>query len=241
MATGHPVAIFVSRYYICGMEKGTRLYINITNRCNTDCPFCCMYSGTSKTLDMKFETFKRIIDDCEGEFEVQFEGGEPLIHKHFYLFLAYAMETGRCKKVNILTNGILLGEHLHRLVHECKWGGIPFEVKVSVNYWLLKKHEGHLKYLADYVFATEFIPDFNIVLNTRKRHGDEWIDEEIKANGMEKINHSFYLQSYGKMTGSDYDGVQIVQNIEEWKIYSVDGLCFQQDLVARSEHERNLT
>lgn len=222
------------------MEQGTRLYINITNRCNTDCPFCCMYSGTSKTVDMKFETFKQIVDDCEGEFEIQFEGGEPLIHGNFYLFLEYAVSTGRCKKVNILTNGIELGKHLHRLVHEHKWYGIPFEVKVSVNYWLLKKHENHLNLIADYVYSTEFIPGFKFILNTRKRHDDEWIDEEIKKLGLENINHSFYLQRYGKMTGSDYDGVQIVQNIENWKIYSVDGLCFQQDLVARSEHERNL-
>ncbi|MBQ6628858.1 MAG: hypothetical protein IJH65_08585 [Methanobrevibacter sp.] len=35
------------------MKKGTRLYINITNRCNTRCPFCCMYSGEDKTTDKK--------------------------------------------------------------------------------------------------------------------------------------------------------------------------------------------
>lgn len=62
------------------MEKGTRLYINITNRCNTDCPFCCMYSGTGKTIDMKFDVFRRIVDDCDGEFEIQFEGLEVKNH-----------------------------------------------------------------------------------------------------------------------------------------------------------------
>jgi len=223
------------------MEQGTRLYINITNRCNTDCPFCCMYSGTGNTIDMDFDVFRRIINECHGDFEIQFEGGEPLIHKNFYLFLEYAISTGRCKKVNILTNGIVLGKHLPRLVSVYKWYDIPFEIKVSVNYWLIRKHENHIKLIADYVFATEYMPNFNIVLNTRKRHNDEWIDEEIKNAGMEAINHSFYLQSYGKMTGSDYDGVKIVQNIENWQIYSVDGLCFHQDLVARSEHERNLS
>ena len=44
------------------MKKGTRLYINITNHCNTDCPFCCMYSGTKKNTYMDFDTFKTIID-----------------------------------------------------------------------------------------------------------------------------------------------------------------------------------
>ena len=77
-------------------------------------------------------------------------------------------------------------------------------------------------------------------MNTRKRHDDDWIDNEIKKYGMENINHSFYLQSYGKMSGSNYDGVKIVQEIEDWKIFSVDGICFGQDLVARSEHEKGL-
>ena len=53
------------------MKKGTRLYINITNKCNTNCPFCCMYSGTEKNTFMNFETYKKIIDDCKGDFELQ--------------------------------------------------------------------------------------------------------------------------------------------------------------------------
>ena len=47
------------------MKKGTRLYINITNHCNTNCPFCCMYSGIKKNTYMGFETFKTIIDNCK--------------------------------------------------------------------------------------------------------------------------------------------------------------------------------
>lgn len=40
------------------MKKGTRLYINLTNKCNTNCPFCCMYSGTDKNnvYEMVFHT-----------------------------------------------------------------------------------------------------------------------------------------------------------------------------------------
>ena len=78
-------------------------------------------------------------------------------------------------------------------------------------------------------------------MNTRKRKDDEWIDDEIAKYNMANINNSFYLQSYGKMTGDkNYDGVVIVQNIENWKVYSVDGQCFGTDLVARSEHEKGI-
>jgi hypothetical protein len=200
-----------------------------------------MYSGVSKTTEMPFETFKNIIDENEGEFELQLEGGEPLLNKNIYLFIEYAISTNRCKKVIVLSNGIVLKDHIKRLVDLHKWYDIPFEVKVSVNYWLLKVNKNHLKNIAENVFATEYIPNFNISLNTRKRKDDEWIDDEIAKYNMANINNSFYLQSYGKMTGDkNYDGVVIVQNIENWKVYSVDGQGFGTDLVARSEHEKGI-
>ena len=76
------------------MKTGTRLYINITNRCNTTCPFCCMYSGESKSTEMPFETYKQIIDENDGEFELQLEGGEPLLNRNIYLFIEYAIRAG---------------------------------------------------------------------------------------------------------------------------------------------------
>lgn len=224
------------------MKEGTRLYINITNKCNTNCPFCCMYSSSENDMFMDFNTFKKIIDGCEGKFELQLEGGEPTIHPNLYLFIEYAINTGRCTKVNLLTNGLLLDKHLKRLVAIHLWYDIPFEIKVSVNYWLIQQNKDHIRKISDYVFSTEYIHDFDIVLNTRKREGDEWIDEEInKFPNLKEINHSFYLQSYGRLTGSKYKQPVIVQNIANWEIYSVDGLCFGQDLVSRSEHEHNIS
>ena len=190
---------------------------------------------------MPFETYKQIIDENDGEFELQLEGGEPLLNRNIYLFIEYAISTQRCKKVIVLSNGIVLKDNIKRLVELHKWYNVPFEIKVSVNYWLLKANKNHLQNIADIVFATNYIPDFNIYLNTRKRKDDAWIDEEIAKYGLSEINHSFFLQSYGKMTGNkNYDGVTIVQNIETWKVYSVDGKCFGTDLVARSEHEKGI-
>lgn len=151
------------------MKNGTRYYINITNKCNTNCPFCCMYSSTDNNRYMTFETFKCILDEGRGPFELQLEGGEPLLAPNLYLFIEYAISTGRCSKVIILTNGICLEKHLKRLVDLHKWYDIPFEIKVSVNYWLIQQNKDHIKMISDLVFCTEFIPNFNIILNTRKR------------------------------------------------------------------------
>lgn len=222
------------------IKEGTRLYINITDACNTDCPFCCMYSSTKNALYMQFDTYRRIIDSCEGNFELQLEGGEPLLHPDLYLFIEYAISTKRCTKVIILTNGIEYGKHLKRLVAVCKWNKIPFETKISANYWLIQQDPEHLKKIARWIFATEFIQDFSILLNVRKREGDEWIDDEIEKLKISQYANSFYLQSYGKMTGTKYDKPVIVQNIQNWRIYATDGACFGQDLVARSEYEKEL-
>ena len=89
-----------------------RLYINLTNKCNSDCPFCCMYSGKEKNTFMGFENFKEIIDRHSDDFELQLEGGEPLLHPFMFLLLWYAYSTGRCKKIIILTNGKLVEDYL---------------------------------------------------------------------------------------------------------------------------------
>lgn len=223
------------------MKKGTRLYINITNACNTDCPFCCMYSGTNNNGYMSFDTFKSIVDSCQGDFELQLEGGEPLLHKDIFLFIEYAISTNRCRKVIILTNGLELQKFVERFRQISVWNGTPFEFKISVNYWLLEKNPNHIKDINYLVFATKYIPGFDIRLNVRKRkEKDAYIEELIEQYNLEDISSVYYFQSYGKLKDSkEYDKPVIVPNIEDWKIYASDGTCFSQDLEARSEYEHN--
>ena len=219
---------------------GTRLYINITNACNTDCPFCCMYSGTDKSRFMEFDTYRKILDSCAGELEVQLEGGEPLIHRDFLRFAEYAVNTGRCRKLIILTNGLELERYWDRLVDLSVRSGIPAELKISVNYWLLQTDENHLRKLQKYILAAETAGSVSIRLNVRKRaSGDEDIETALAQYGLLQYSSIYYLQSYGKLKGSPaYAGPVIVQNISNWELYASDGTCFGQDLVARSEYEK---
>ena len=90
---------------------------------------------------MAFDTFKRIVDETEENFELQLEGGEPLLHKNLFLFLEYAVSTNRCTKIILLTNGILLEEHINRLIDFSSWNQILLEIKVSINYFLIEKNE----------------------------------------------------------------------------------------------------
>lgn len=222
------------------MKKGTRLYINLTNQCNTNCPFCCMYSGTEKGTFLAFDTFKEIIDSCDGEYELQLEGGEPLLHPNLYLFMEYAIATKRCMKILILSNGMQMSEHIKRIAEIAAQYKVLIELKISINYWLLKENEGFLEKLNWLCFATCDMEYINVIFNVRKRMEDDWIEEELEKWGLKEKSNIFYLQSYGKLSDSKYDKPVIVQNIDNWRIYSCDGTCFAQDLIARSEHEKEL-
>lgn len=224
------------------IKEGFRYYINITNRCNTNCPFCCMYSSTENNLEMDFATYCQVLKRYEHiPFEVQLEGGEPLLHKKLYLFIEYAASLSNCKKIIIVTNGLELDKHLKKLISISKWHNIAIEIKVSVNYWLLEQDKKHLEKIANYIFAIEYIEKFSITLNVRKRKDiDASIDKEIERLKLKDYANSYYLQSYGKFKNTDYDKPVIVQNIEKWGLIAVDGKYFAHDLIARSEHERNL-
>ena len=217
-----------------------RLYINLTNRCNSDCPFCCMYSGKEKNTFMDFNVFKYIIDGKDDDFELQLEGGEPLLHPLMFLFMWYAYSTGRCKKIIILTNGKLLSDYLEEVITFMNRTEIPIEIKMSLNYWLYKENPNIFKQASDLYLSTEFVDGISVVFNVRMRHGDEWIIDLLKENKIYEHSNVFYLQSYGKMTGAEYAKPVIVQNIDDWFVYSCDGKCFGKDLIARSEYEKGL-
>lgn len=221
--------------------KKIRLYINLTNNCNANCEFCCMWSDSSKKTFMNFETFKKIIDNHTEEFELQLEGGEPLLSENLYLFMEYARDTKRCTKIIILTNGIKLQSHLDRLINFHKFYNIPIDIKISINYWLYKMDNECIEKARDMYLATEFIDDFNIKLNVRLRKEDEWLKNLIIEKDLKEISSIFYLQRYGKYQDkSDYELPVIVQNIDDWYIYSCDGECFGKDLIKRSNYEKEL-
>ena len=223
------------------MKKGTRLYINLTNKCNTNCPFCCMYSGTDKNTFMGFETFKKIIDSCKGKFELQLEGGEPILNKDIFLFIEYAISTNRCLKIIILSNGIELQKYMKRFIDIANWNKILIEFKISINYWLIKVEKDFLYKMNLLLFSVKYLKYINIIFNVRKRkEKDENLETLLKENDLYDNSNIYYLQSYGKLKNSDYEKPVIVQNIDNWFIYASDGTCFNQDLIARSDYEEKL-
>src|SRR3989344_3273843 len=83
-----------------------RYYIAVTNRCNRECPLCSCYAGPSKRTFLSVGAFQNILPN-DDEFEVQFEGGEPLLHPELMEMTRIARDTGRCLIIRLCTNGVL--------------------------------------------------------------------------------------------------------------------------------------
>jgi MoaA/NifB/PqqE/SkfB family radical SAM enzyme len=93
-----------------------KLYVEPTNRCNLECRTCIRNSWDEPPGQMNDRTFARIIEgvktfDCP--LMVFFGGfGEPLSHPHIVDMVAAAHGAGA--RVELITNGTLLGEHMSR-------------------------------------------------------------------------------------------------------------------------------
>jgi MoaA/NifB/PqqE/SkfB family radical SAM enzyme len=199
-----------------------------------------MFSEPNKTTFLQFEKFKEIIDGSDEFFELQLEGGEPFLHDDFYLFLEYARYSGRCKKITISTNGIILTKHLQRLTDFCDSSNIFMVIKRSINYYLYILDNDIFKKCRDLYLATEFIPNFKVEFNVRIRKDDDWLVDKLTEYKIIEQSIVYELQNYGRMDDNTYVKPFIVQNIEEFNLYASDGTCFGIDLISRSEYEKNL-
>lgn len=218
-----------------------RLYFNLTNKCNEECPFCCMSSSPKNNMFLEFDKFKAIVDKyTKDTFEIQLEGGEPFLNANLYLFMFYAVSTKRCTKIIIDTNGKLLDKHLERLIDFTSFTNTEITIKPSINYWLIQKDKELLRKCRDLYYATEFIPNFNIIFNVRLRYGDEYIIEDLKTFKIFEQSNIFYLQNYGKWEDTNYSQPIINQNTDWWEIFATDGKSFGTNLIERANYEKEL-
>ena len=84
-------------------------YFNINYACNNKCIFCAAdISGQTIGEEISINNFKKILEErnvAKGD-TVIINGGEPTIHKDFFLFLEEINK--RSAKIDLFTNGIKL-------------------------------------------------------------------------------------------------------------------------------------
>ncbi|HID94261.1 MAG TPA: radical SAM protein [bacterium (Candidatus Stahlbacteria)] len=101
---------------LCDLHKTPTLLANIdiTNRCNLQCPICFANANTAGYVyELSYKqvvAMLRLLRENEPKpYAVQFSGGEPTIHPEFLKMVSIARKMG-FSQVQVATNGIKLAE-----------------------------------------------------------------------------------------------------------------------------------
>ena len=97
------------------MRKIKRVYLEITNSCNLNCPFCHNLKGQSY---MDINTIKSYLNEIKEVCDYVYLHvlGEPLLHPYIEEILLYADRIDL--NIQLVTNGTLLYKHLNILKHK---------------------------------------------------------------------------------------------------------------------------
>lgn len=106
----------------------SRVYLDVTNRCQLSCRHCCTCSGVPDADELTTAELLSVVDQARrmGVPNLVLSGGEPLLRPELPEVLAHAVRSGL--RVTVLTNGLPIDERwAHRLVG---WG---VRVKISLD------------------------------------------------------------------------------------------------------------
>lgn len=220
-----------------------RIYAALTNSCNRACPWCSACSSLAGKTFLSIPNFKKHIP-LNGDFEVQFEGGEPFMHPDFWKFISIALENEKCRKIVVVTNGTTIPRDEVKLRKWFHKFGEAFTLKLSINHYLLER-DRRLINLAALLQKkiSQLKGDRELVLNVRLRKNNEHdiqkILKEIEATGLTPHSNIFYLQRYGFAKDEEsWDEPYIVE--DNFTLLNPDGKAFNTNIIARSEAMRNL-
>jgi cyclic pyranopterin phosphate synthase len=96
------------------------LRLSITDRCNLQCAYCVPRDLLPKLAHDEILTYEEVLRIVRlvvglGVTKIRVTGGEPLVRKGVYAFLARLTKIAGLEDVSLTTNGVLLKENLHRL------------------------------------------------------------------------------------------------------------------------------
>ena len=93
-----------------------RIYLEITNACNLNCKFCTQDKGNNFININTFKNYIKQIKEVSNYIYLHVLG-EPLLHKDIEEMFNILDEHDM--NLQLVTNGILLEEHLNILNHKC--------------------------------------------------------------------------------------------------------------------------
>lgn len=94
-----------------GLSVPSKVQIQVTNRCNLQCPHCYVASGAPLAEELSDSEIQSFLRKCQqvGVLQIQWSGGDPFVRKGFVALVQYAHSLGF--EQDILTNGVALGRN----------------------------------------------------------------------------------------------------------------------------------
>lgn len=196
------------------MKKFKKIYIEITNICNLNCPFCSKDEKEKKEMSLlHFEHILKGINDYTDYLYLHVKG-EPLLHKNFKDIL------GLCKKynkaVNITTNATLLKKRLNDILDS----KVVRQVNISLQSLI------SLDYIDDIIMCADIMSDAGIQVVYRM-----WVENKYQNKLLEKIEKHYNKRIENdntKLKGNLYfnkDEEFVWPHLNN-KIYNEIGTCY---------------
>ena len=225
------------------LARPHRVYVALTNRCNRACPWCSTFSSPAGTTWLDVAGFLASLPPS-GVFQLQLEGGEPTLHPELFGFASLARGTGRCERVVLSTNGVLLPRERDALDLWLARLGAPLTVKLSVNHHLLERDPGLLDLCRLLGKRLDALGGKSLlVVNVRLRRGyeedDRRVRDAVEEAGLLADANVFFLQRYG-LAGGEVGWQPPFLAGDRFTLVNPDGRSFGPDLLARSEAMRTM-
>jgi MoaA/NifB/PqqE/SkfB family radical SAM enzyme len=218
-------------------ERPHRVYVALTNHCNRACPWCSTCSSPAGSTFLTHAAFHAVLP-ARGQFELQLEGGEPLLHPDFWELVRLARAHERCTRLVLCTNGVLLPRPASALPAWLARLGEPLTVKVALNHHLIERDPNHV---ARCVNLRDRLAELGgeraLVVNVRLRRGyaddDRAVRDAVAEAGLAPHANVFFLQRYGFASGEQgWEPPRLVW--DNFTLVNPDGRVFGPDLLARS-------
>lgn len=122
-----------------------KVQIQVTNRCNLECPSCYVASGKPVAGELSDDEIKLLLRQCQevGVLQIQWSGGDPFVRKGFIEMMRYAHDLGF--EQDVLTNGVAIGrkdglvqevwQYAHSVQVSMDGCGESFNAWVGKNAW----------------------------------------------------------------------------------------------------------
>jgi len=156
------------------MKKFKKIYIEITNICNLNCPFCSKDEKEKKEMSLsEFEHILKEINDYTDYLYLHVKG-EPLLHKHFKDILDLCNHYN--KQVNITTNATLLKKRLNDILDS----NVVRQVNISLQSLTT------LNYIGDIIECADILSENGIQVVFRM-----WVENQYQKNILEIIESHY--------------------------------------------------